>query len=103
MNIFLPLLLQVRVHVYESADHLPRRPILGRSSGERLIFERGASGGGDRAMAHPRRAQRRHGGRETAVRRVTTPLADPWWARAQALTHLGPPLACGLLPSSAEQ
>lgn len=45
MNIFLPLLLQVRVHVYESADHLPRRPILGRSSGERLIFERGASGG----------------------------------------------------------
>jgi hypothetical protein len=41
----LPWLFQMRVHVYESADHLPQRPMLGRSAGEWLKFGRDASGG----------------------------------------------------------
>ena len=46
MNLCLPLLFHVRMHIYESAEHLPRHPILGRSAGYRLKSGRGALGGG---------------------------------------------------------
>jgi hypothetical protein len=46
LNISLPLLLHVRLHVYASADHLQRRPIFGRSAAYGLTSGRGASRGG---------------------------------------------------------
>jgi hypothetical protein len=39
------LVLQVNVPVDDSAAPLPRRPIVGRSAGERLKFGRGAASG----------------------------------------------------------
>jgi hypothetical protein len=59
------LVLQVSVPVDDSAAPLPRRPIFGRSAGERLKFGRGPSSGVETGHWHIRLGPR--GGAEAVA------------------------------------